>query len=55
MAHKQTIGYIGLGLMGKPMAKNILKAGYHVVVHNRSRQAVKELVTLGASDRKSVV
>lgn len=50
MAHKQTIGYIGLGLMGKPMAKNILKAGYRVVVHNRSRQAVKELVTLGASE-----
>ena len=50
MTHKQTIGYIGLGLMGKPMAKNILKAGYPLVVHNRSRQAVKELVSLGASE-----
>jgi 2-hydroxy-3-oxopropionate reductase len=50
MSHKQTIGYIGLGLMGKPMAKNILKAGYRLVAHNRSRQAVKELVTLGASE-----
>lgn len=48
MSHKQTIGYIGLGLMGKPMAKNILKAGYPLVVHNRSRPAVEELVALGA-------
>ena len=50
MTHKHTIGYIGLGLMGKPIAKNILKAGYPLVVHNRSRQAVQELVSLGASE-----
>lgn len=42
------IGYIGLGIMGKPMARNIMKAGYEVVVHNRSRQSVKELVGEGA-------
>jgi 2-hydroxy-3-oxopropionate reductase len=42
------IGYIGLGIMGKPMARNIMKAGYEVVVHNRSRQSVKELVEEGA-------
>ncbi len=42
------IGYIGLGLMGKPIAKNILKAGFPLVVHNRSGNAVKELVDLGA-------
>ena len=48
MVDKPTIGYIGLGLMGKPMALNILKAGYRVVVHNRSRQAVNELVQQGA-------
>lgn len=42
------IGYIGLGLMGKPMARNILKAGFEVVVHNRSQQSVQELVTEGA-------
>ncbi len=35
------IGYIGLGLMGKSMARNILKAGFSLVVHNRSRRAVK--------------
>ena len=30
------IGFIGLGIMGKPMARNLLKAGYTLVVHNRS-------------------
>lgn len=43
-----TIGYIGLGLMGKSIARNILKAGYPLVVHNRSRAAVDELVAEGA-------
>ena len=38
------IGYIGLGLMGKPIAGNLLKAGFELVVHNRSPQAVEELV-----------
>jgi 2-hydroxy-3-oxopropionate reductase len=42
------VGYIGLGLMGKPMAHNILKAGFPLVVHNRSRQAVEELFAEGA-------
>mgnify|MGYP001154457493 CR=1 FL=1 len=42
------IGYIGLGIMGKSMARNIMKAGYEVVVHNRSRQSVRELVSEGA-------
>ncbi len=42
------IGYIGLGLMGKAMARNILKAGFEVVVHNRSQPAVEELVGEGA-------
>jgi len=44
----QKIGYIGLGLMGKSMARNILKAGYPLVVHNRSQAAVDELVAEGA-------
>jgi len=44
------IGYIGLGLMGKSIARNILKAGFPVVVHNRSRAAVKELVAEGAEE-----
>ncbi|MCX6066633.1 MAG: NAD(P)-binding domain-containing protein [Chloroflexi bacterium] len=42
------VGYIGLGLMGKSIARNILKAGFPVVVHNRSRAAVAELVAEGA-------
>jgi len=42
------IGYIGLGLMGKSIAHNILKAGFPVVVHNRSQAAVDELVAEGA-------
>ncbi|HET9588471.1 MAG TPA: NAD(P)-binding domain-containing protein [Anaerolineales bacterium] len=42
------VGYIGLGLMGKSIARNILKAGFSTVVHNRSREAVDELVAEGA-------
>lgn len=42
------IGYIGLGLMGKSMARNILKAGYPLIVHNRSQSAVDELCSEGA-------
>ena len=44
------IGYIGLGLMGKPMVRNLMKAGYQLVVHNRSRASVKELVAEGAEE-----
>jgi 2-hydroxy-3-oxopropionate reductase len=42
------LGYIGLGLMGKSIARNLLKAGHSVTVHNRSRGAVDELVGKGA-------
>jgi 2-hydroxy-3-oxopropionate reductase len=44
------VGYIGLGLMGKSIARNILDAGFPLTVHNRSRQAVQELVTEGATE-----
>jgi 2-hydroxy-3-oxopropionate reductase len=47
------VGYIGLGLMGKSIARNILKAGFTVVVHNRSRAAVDELVSEGAASADS--
>lgn len=47
------IGYIGLGIMGKSMARNIMKAGYEAVVHNRSRQSVLELVGEGAIEAHS--
>jgi 3-hydroxyisobutyrate dehydrogenase len=42
------IGFIGLGLMGKPMAANLLKRGYSVTVFNRSKKSVQELVALQA-------
>ncbi len=42
------IGFIGLGIMGKPMAGHLLKAGYALTVHNRSRAAVDELAAQGA-------
>ncbi len=48
-----TIGYIGLGLMGKSIARNILKAGFPLVVHNRSRAAVQELAAEGAREATS--
>ncbi len=43
------VGYVGLGLMGKAMAQNILKAGFDLTVHNRSRAAVEELAGEGAT------
>jgi len=47
------VGYIGLGLMGKSIARNILKAGFPLVVHNRSRSAVDELAAEGAKAASS--
>ena len=47
------VGYIGLGIMGKPMARNILKAGFPLIVHNRSQAAVDELVSEGAMKASS--
>jgi 2-hydroxy-3-oxopropionate reductase len=45
----QVVGFIGLGIMGRPMAKNLLKAGYPLVVHSRSQGPVQELVGAGAT------
>jgi 3-hydroxyisobutyrate dehydrogenase len=42
------IGFIGLGLMGKPMARNLMKKGYAVTVYNRSKKSVDELAKEGA-------
>ena len=42
------IGFIGLGIMGKPMAKNLLKAGHELWVNNRSQAPVEELAACGA-------
>ncbi len=46
------VGVIGLGKMGKPMTRNLLRAGFDIVVHNRSKAAVGELVEAGAVDGK---
>jgi len=47
------IGWIGLGNMGIPMAKNLLKAGFELMVFNRSRSKENELVEAGASSAES--
>src|SRR2546421_10573956 len=44
----ERIGFIGLGLMGKPMTQHLLAAGYQLTVFNRSRPAIDELVSAGA-------
>ncbi|MDI6858240.1 MAG: 2-hydroxy-3-oxopropionate reductase [Dehalococcoidia bacterium] len=45
---KETVGFIGLGLMGKPMSLNLLRAGYPLVAHSRSPGPVAEVVKEGA-------
>ena len=45
---KETVGFIGLGIMGAPMAENLLRAGYPLIVHNRSRGPVEKLAAVGA-------
>ncbi|NLV37056.1 MAG: 2-hydroxy-3-oxopropionate reductase [Clostridiaceae bacterium] len=47
------IGFIGLGIMGKPMAKNLLKAGYPLIVYDIVKEAVDELITAGAEQGSS--
>ena len=49
----EKIGFIGLGIMGKPMARNLLKAGYQLVVYDINSEAVKELIRDGAKEGKS--
>ena len=45
---ENTIGFIGLGVMGKPMAKNLIKAGYNIKVYDIKEEPVNELAGLGA-------
>lgn len=44
-----TLGFIGLGIMGRPMSINLVKAGHTVLVHSRSQAAVEEVVAQGAT------
>jgi 2-hydroxy-3-oxopropionate reductase len=45
---KRTVGFIGLGIMGKPMGKNLLKAGFPLVVFDLNKAAIEDLVKAGA-------
>ena len=47
------VGFIGLGRMGMPMSQRLLKAGFHLTVHNRSRGRVEELARQGAHPASS--
>jgi 3-hydroxyisobutyrate dehydrogenase len=51
---KTVIGFIGTGVMGKSMASHLLKAGYPLLVHNRTRAKAEELIQLGAEWADSV-
>jgi 2-hydroxy-3-oxopropionate reductase len=46
---EESVGFIGLGIMGGPMAGNLLRAGYPLIVHNRTRAKEEELVSAGAA------
>ncbi len=46
----ERVGFIGLGIMGRPMARNLMKAGFGVTVWNRSRPGIEELVEEGATE-----
>lgn len=47
------IGFVGLGIMGKPMAKNLLKAGFGLIVFDTNQTVVEELVSLGAESAET--
>ena len=50
---KKKVGFIGVGAMGKPMVKNLLKAGYQVTVQDLNPQPVEELISLGVRKAKT--
>src|SRR5205823_509402 len=53
MAEEEHVGFIGLGIMGRPMSLNLLRAGYPMTVHSRSPAPVDELVEAGATRASS--
>jgi len=50
---KKKVGFIGLGIMGKPMAKNLLKAGFPIIAYDLNKDAVEDLVKAGALAARS--
>jgi 3-hydroxyisobutyrate dehydrogenase len=53
MKRNPRVGFIGLGIMGRPMAQNLLKAGFELTVYNRSKPPVELLVSSGADSAES--
>lgn len=51
--YEMKIGFIGLGIMGRPMSKNLIKAGYELVVFDFNKEAVEDLVSCGAAAAES--
>jgi 3-hydroxyisobutyrate dehydrogenase len=47
--NKRKLGFIGVGVMGGPMASNLLRAGFELTVFNRTRSKGEKLVPLGAN------
>ena len=47
------VGFIGLGIMGRPMSKNLIKAGYEVVVNDFNRNSVADVVACGGEAAES--
>src|SRR5215204_4093067 len=45
----EKVGFVGLGIMGKPMARNLMQAGYELVVHNRTTEKAEKLTSEGAT------
>ena len=48
------IGFIGLGIMGKPMAKNLIKAGYDLTLYDLNADAMDEVAACGCEKAKSI-
>ena len=46
----ERIGFVGLGIMGRPMAKNLMEAGYELVLYNRTREKAEELAEEGSAE-----
>ena len=49
------VGFIGLGIMGKPMAKNMLSAGYDLTVFDLNKASIDEVVSFGAKEAKNII
>lgn len=49
----KTVGFVGLGIMGAPMARNLLQAGLELIVHNRTRAKEEPLAAAGAQRAES--